>query len=157
MTSLMFEIGGVWLLSILAGVPLYASMGLAAMAFVYFGGLSESIVPQKMAQAMNSFPLVAAPLFVLMGSILSAANLTDRIVRFATALVGSVRGGYAHASVLSSMIFAGMVGSAVADAAGTGAVEIRAMKRAGYRPETAASITAAASTIGPILPPSLRW
>ena len=155
MTNLMFEIGGVWLLSILAGVPLYASMGLAAMAFVYFGGLSESIVPQKMAQAMNSFPLVAAPLFVLMGSILSAANLTDRIVRFATALVGSVRGGYAHASVLSSMIFAGMVGSAVADAAGTGAVEIRAMKRAGYRPETAASITAAASTIGPILPPSL--
>ena len=67
---------------------------------------------------MNSFPLVAAPLFILMGNILGAARLTDRIVRFATSLVGALRGGYAHASILSSMIFAGMVGSAVADAAG---------------------------------------
>ena len=155
MTTLMFEIAGVWLVAILGGVPLFASMALAAAAFVWLGGLSLSIVPQKMAQAMNSFPLVAAPLFILMGNVLGAAKLTDRIVRFATSLVGSLRGGYAHASILSSMIFAGMVGSAVADAAGTGAVEIRAMKRAGYRPETAASINAAASTIGPIIPPSL--
>ena len=130
-------------------------MGLAAFAFVLLGGLAGSIVPQKMAQAMNSFPLVAAPLFVLMGNILGAAQLTDRIVRFATSLVGALRGGYAHASILSSMIFAGMVGSAVADAAGTGAVEVRAMKKAGYRPETAAAISAAAATIGPIIPPSL--
>jgi tripartite ATP-independent transporter DctM subunit len=108
-----------------------------------------------MAQAMNSFPLVAAPLFILMGNLLGAAKLTDRIVRFATSLVGSLRGGYAHASILSSMIFAGMVGSAVADAAGTGAIEVRAMRKAGYRPETAAAISAAAATIGPIIPPSL--
>jgi tripartite ATP-independent transporter DctM subunit len=155
MTTLMFEISGVWLVAILAGVPLFASMALAAAAFVFLGGLSLSIVPQKMAQAMNSFPLVAAPLFILMGNLLSAANITDRIVRFATSIVGTVRGGYAHASIIASMIFAGMVGSAVADAAGTGAVEIRAMKRSGYRPETAASINAAASTIGPIIPPSL--
>jgi tripartite ATP-independent transporter DctM subunit len=155
MTTLMVEIAGAWFVAILAGVPLFASMALAAAAFVFLGGLSLSIVPQKMAQAMNSFPLVAAPLFILMGNLLSAANITDRIVRFATAITGTLRGGYAHASIVSSMIFAGMVGSAVADAAGTGAVEIRAMKRAGYRPETAASITAAASTIGPIIPPSL--
>jgi tripartite ATP-independent transporter DctM subunit len=108
-----------------------------------------------MAQAMNSFPIVAAPLFILMGNLLSAARITDRIVSFATAMIGTVRGGYAHASILSSMIFAGMVGSAVADAAGTGGVEIRAMRKAGYRPETAAAITAAAATIGPIIPPSL--
>ena len=155
MTQLMLEIVGVWLVAVLLGLPLFASMGLAAFAFVLFGGLSGSIVPQKMAQAMNSFPLVAAPLFVLMGNILGASRLTDRIVRFATSLVGALRGGYAHASILSSMIFAGMVGSAVADAAGTGAVEVRAMKRAGYRPETAAAISAAAATIGPIIPPSL--
>ncbi len=155
MTNLMFEIGVVWLLSLLAGLPLFASMGLAAFAFVAFGGLSASIVPQKMAQAMNSFPIVAAPLFILMGNLLGAARITDRIVSFATAVIGTVRGGYAHASILSSMIFAGMVGSAVADAAGTGGVEIRAMRKAGYRPETAASITAAAATIGPIIPPSL--
>jgi tripartite ATP-independent transporter DctM subunit len=155
MIQLMLEIVGVWLLAILMGMPLFASMGLAAFAFVIGSGLSASIVPQKMAQAMNSFPLVAAPLFILMGNVLGAARLTDRIVRFATSLVGALRGGYAHASILSSMIFAGMVGSAVADAAGTGAVEVRAMKKAGYRPETAAAISAAAATIGPIIPPSL--
>jgi len=155
MNDLILSIIGVWLAAILIGLPLYASMGLAALAFVLAAGLSPSIVPQKMTQAMNSFPLVAAPLFILMGNLLGAAKLTDRIVRFATSLVGALRGGYAHASILSSMIFAGMVGSAVADAAGTGAVEVRAMKKAGYRPETAAAISAAAATIGPIIPPSL--
>jgi tripartite ATP-independent transporter DctM subunit len=155
MNHLILEIVAVWLVAILIGLPLFASMGLAAFAYVIFSGLSPSIVPQKMAQAMNSFPLVAAPLFILMGNLLGAAKLTDRIVRFATSIVGSLRGGYAHASILSSMIFAGMVGSAVADAAGTGAVEVRAMKKAGYRPETAAAISAAAATIGPIIPPSL--
>src|SRR6267154_2954001 len=114
MIQLMLEIVAVWLIAILMGMPLFASMGLAALAFVIFSGLSPSIVPQKMAQAMNSFPLVAAPLFILMGNLLGAARLTDRIVRFATSLVGSLRGGYAHASILSSMIFAGMVGSAAA-------------------------------------------
>ena len=155
MTALICQIGAVWLLSILAGLPLYASMGLAAFAFVELGDLNRSIVPQKMGQAINSFPLIAAPLFILMGNILGAAKLTDRIVAFASACIGWVRGGYAHASILASMIFAGMVGSAVADAAGTGAIEIRAMRRAGYRPETAAAINAAAATIGPIIPPSL--
>jgi tripartite ATP-independent transporter DctM subunit len=152
---LIVEIVVVWFATILFGLPLFASMGLAALAFVIGTGLSPTIVPQKMAQAMNSFPLVAAPLFILMGNLLGAAKLTDRIVRFATSVVGALRGGYAHASILSSMIFAGMVGSAVADAAGTGAVEVRAMKKAGYRPETAAAISAAAATIGPIIPPSL--
>jgi tripartite ATP-independent transporter DctM subunit len=155
LTRLMVEIGGAWLLAVLAGLPLFASMGLAAFAFVQFAGLSDSIVPQKMVQAMNSFPIIAAPLFILMGNILGAARITDRIVAFAGALIGWVRGGYAHASILSSMIFAGMVGSAVADAAGTGAIEIRAMRRAGYGPATAAAINAAAATIGPIIPPSL--
>jgi tripartite ATP-independent transporter DctM subunit len=155
MTDLMFGIAGAWLVAILAGLPLFAAMALAALAFVGLAGLSPSIVPQKMAQAMNSFPIVAAPLFILMGNLLSASRITDRIVRFATAVMGSLRGGYAQASILSSLIFAGMAGSAVADAAATGAVEIRAMKRAGYRAETAASINAAAATIGAIMPPSL--
>src|SRR6267154_6422433 len=98
MTHLMVQIAVVWLLAILAGVPLFAAMGLAAFAFVGFGGLSLSIVPQKMAQAMNSFPIVAAPLFILMGNILAAARINDRIVGFASSLVGWLRGGYAHAS-----------------------------------------------------------
>ena len=155
MTGLMFKISGGWLLALLAGLPMYVSMGLAVLAFLWLGGFPVTMLPQKMAGSVNSFPLVAAPLFILMGNILGAARLTDRIVDFASAIIGWVRGGYAHASVLSSMIFAGMVGSAVADAAGSGAIEIRAMKKAGYKPETAASITAAAATIGPIIPPSL--
>ncbi|WP_342359254.1 TRAP transporter large permease [Terrarubrum flagellatum] len=155
MSTLIFTIAGIWFLSILAGLPLFASMGIAAFAFVHFGGLADSIVPQKMINTVNSFPLVAAPLFILMGNILTAARINDRIVAFATALVGWLRGGYAHASILASTIFAGMVGSAVADAAGVGAIEIKSMKRVGYRPETAAAITAASATIGPIIPPSL--
>ncbi len=155
MTHLMVEIALVWLAAILAGVPLFAAMGLAAFAFVGFGGLSPSIVPQKMSQAMNSFPIVAAPLFVLMGNILAAARINEKIIGFATSIVGWLRGGYAHASIVASTIFAGMVGSAVADAAGVGAIEIKSMRRVGYKPETAASITAAAATIGPIIPPSL--
>src|SRR6266550_3504578 len=90
MIQLMLEIVGVWLIAILMGMPLFASMGLAAFAFVAFSGLSPSIVPQKMAQAMNSFPIVAAPLFILMGNILSAARITDRIVSFATAVIGPI-------------------------------------------------------------------
>ncbi len=155
MTGVMLKIAGVWLVTILAGLPLYVSMGLAALAFLWIGGLPVTILPQKMAGSINSFPIVAAPLFILMGNILAAAKITDRIVAFASTVIGWVRGGYAHASILTSMIFAGMVGSAVADAAGSGAIEIRAMRNAGYRPETAASITAAAATIGPIIPPSL--
>ena len=155
MTGLMVKISGAWLLTILAGLPLFASMGLAALVFLWMGDMPLTVLPQKMAGSMNSFPIVAAPLFILMGNILGAARITDRIVAFASALIGWVRGGYAHASILTSMIFAGMVGSAVADAAGSGAIEIRAMRNAGYKPETAAAITAAAATIGPIIPPSL--
>ena len=143
MMGLMLKVSGAWLFTILAGLPLFASMGLAALAFLWLGGMPITVLPQKMAGSMNSFPIVAAPLFILMGNILGAARITDRIVAFASALIGWVRGGYAHASILTSMIFAGMVGSAVADAAGSGAIEIRAMRNAGYKAETAASITAA--------------
>lgn len=155
MTGLMAKIFGGWLAAILVGMPLYASMAVAALVFIVVGGMPVTILPQKMAGSMNSFPIVAAPLFILMGHILGAARITDRIVAFASAVIGWVRGGYAHASILTSIIFAGMVGSAVADAAGSGAIEIRAMRRAGYKPQTAAAITAAAATIGPIIPPSL--
>lgn len=155
MIALMTKIAIGWLAIIFAGVPLYVTMAIAALAFLWFGGIPVELLPQKMAGAVNSFPIVAAPLFILMGNILAKAQITDRIVAFASAAIGWVRGGYAHASILTSIIFAGMVGSAVADAAGSGAIEIRAMTKAGYKPETAAAITASAATIGPIIPPSL--
>jgi tripartite ATP-independent transporter DctM subunit len=155
MTALMLQILPVWFAAMLLGIPLFAAMGLAAMAFVVLGGLPLSIVPQKVAQAANSFPILAAPLFVLMGNIMNSSGVTERIFGFATALVGWMRGGLCHANILASIIFAGMSGSAVADAGGVGSLEIKAMRDEGYDPETAAAITAASATIGPIIPPSL--
>jgi tripartite ATP-independent transporter DctM subunit len=155
MTATMGYILAVWFSALLVGVPLFASMGLAAFAFVWFAGIPAGIIPQKVAQAANSFPLLAAPLFILMGNIMNSAGITDRIFAFATACVGWLRGGLCHANILASVIFAGMSGSAVADAGGVGTLEIKAMKDEGYDPETAAAITAASATIGPIIPPSL--
>ena len=111
MTGLIGKLAGAWLVAILGGMPLWVSMALAALAFLWLAGMPITMLPQKMAGSMNSFPIVAAPLFILMGNILGAAKITDRIVVFASALIGWVRGGYAHASILTSMIFAGMVGS----------------------------------------------
>ncbi|EHK56071.1 TRAP transporter large permease [Allomesorhizobium alhagi] len=155
MTASMLQLLAVWFAALMLGVPMFASMGLAAFAFVALNGMPIDIVPQKIAQSVNSFPLLAAPLFILMGNIMNSAGITDRIFTFATACVGWVRGGLCHANILASVIFAGMSGSAVADAGGVGSLEIRAMKKEGYDPETAAAITAASATIGPIIPPSL--
>ncbi|MCB1994026.1 MAG: TRAP transporter large permease subunit, partial [Geminicoccaceae bacterium] len=148
MTAIMVEILIVWFVALMLGVPLFATLGLASAAFVWLNGMPIDIVPQKLAQSVNSFPLLAAPLFILMGAIMNSAGITDRIFGFATACVGWVRGGLCHANILASVIFAGMSGSAVADAGGVGALEIRAMKQAGYDAETAAAITAASATIG---------
>jgi tripartite ATP-independent transporter DctM subunit len=155
MTATMGWILAGWFAALLSGVPLFASMGLAAFAFVWMAGIPAGIIPQKAAQAANSFPLLAAPLFILMGNIMNSAGITERIFAFATACVGWLRGGLCHANILASVIFAGMSGSAVADAGGVGTLEIKAMKDEGYDPETAAAITAASATIGPIIPPSL--
>ncbi len=155
MTETMGWILGGWLLAMIVGVPLYATMGLACFAFVFLAGINPAIVPQKIGQAANSFPLLAAPLFILMGNIMNAAGITDRIFAFARVCVGWLRGGLCHANILASVIFAGMSGSAVADAGGVGTLEIKAMRDEGYDAETAAAITAASATIGPIIPPSL--
>ena len=155
MTMLMLQILPVWFAALMLGLPLFASMGLAATAFVALGGLNLGIVPQKIAQSANSFPMLAAPLFILMGNIMNSGGITERIFAFATACVGWLRGGLCHANILASVIFAGMSGSAVADAGGVGTLEIKAMRDEGYDAETAAAITAASATIGPIIPPSL--
>src|SRR2546422_5696046 len=110
---------------------------------------------QKEVSAANSFTFVAAPLFILMGHVMNNTLVTHRLFGFATAIVGWLRGGLCHANVVASMIFAGMSGSAVAEAGGLGVVEIRAMRDAKYPIGMAAGLTAAAATIGPIIPPSL--
>jgi len=119
--------------------------------------LPLSVIPQKMTYAVDSFPLLAVPLFMLAGELMSAGGITVRIVRFATALVGWITGGLAHVVIVVNMIMAGMSGSAVADAAATGSVLIPAMVKARFPPPFAAAVTAAAATIGPIIPPSIPF
>jgi len=155
MTTLMGAILAAWFVSLFLGPTLYAAMGLAGFAFLALSGIPGIVIPQKIAMAANSFPLLAAPLFILMGNVMNSAGISYRIFDFAKAVVGWMRGGLCHANILGSVIFAGMSGSAVADAAGLGTVEIEAMKKEGYDAETAGAITAASATIGPIIPPSL--
>jgi tripartite ATP-independent transporter DctM subunit len=155
MTTLMGAILAAWFVSLFLGPTLYALMGLAGFAFLVLSGIPGIVIPQKIAMAANSFPLLAAPLFILMGNVMNSAGISYRIFDFAKAVVGWMRGGLCQANIIGSVIFAGMSGSAVADAAGLGTVEIEAMKREGYDAETAGAITAASATIGPIIPPSL--
>ncbi len=155
MIDLILAILGVWFVALFAGPAIYAAMGLAGFAFLFIAGIPGIVIPQKVAMAVNSFPLLAAPLFILMGNLMNSSGITHRIFDFAKAVVGWMRGGLCHANIVGSVIFAGMSGSAVADAAGLGTVEIEAMKKEGYDAETAAAITAASATIGPIIPPSL--
>ena len=155
MTTLMLAVLGAWFAALFAGPAIYAAIGLAGFAFLALAGIPGIVIPQKVAMAANSFPLLAAPLFILMGNLMNASGISYRIFDFAKAIVGWMRGGLCQANIVGSVIFAGMSGSAVADAAGLGTVEIEAMKREGYDAETAAAITAASATIGPIIPPSL--
>ncbi|HEX5680869.1 MAG TPA: TRAP transporter large permease [Desulfobacterales bacterium] len=132
------------------------ALGLScAAAIVFFSNISPIVMVQRMVVGVDSFVLLAIPLFVLSGRLMNEGGITDKIFLFARALVGHVKGGLAHANIIGSLIFAGMTGSAVADAAGMGAIEIKAMKDQGYNEEFAASMTIASSIIGPIIPPSI--
>jgi tripartite ATP-independent transporter DctM subunit len=151
----MLIILSIWFVALFLGPALWLAMSLAGIAFILLNGISAVVIPQKIAMAANSFPLLAAPVFILMGNVMNRGGVTQRIFDFTTALVGWLRGGLAYANILASMIFAGMCGSAVAEAGGLGTIEIKAMRDGGYDPGFAAGLTGAAATIGPIIPPSL--
>lgn len=144
---------------VLIGVPIAVAMGLTAL--VTFVLLGESFVLPIMAQRMYSattgFTLLAIPFFILAGNLMNTGGITRRVFAFALALVGHLRGGLGHVNVVSSMIFSGMSGAAVADAAGLGLVEMEAMTKNGYPKDFSAAITAASSTIGPVVPPSIPF
>jgi tripartite ATP-independent transporter DctM subunit len=138
------------------GMPLAFVMGGSGLiALLVEGKLSLLSVPQRFFNGINSFPLMAAPLFILAADLMSASAITTAILRFTNHLVGHIRGGLGHVNVLTQMIFAGISGSALADAAGPGAVMMRMMQRAGYDPHYSAAFSAAAATLGPIIPPSI--
>ncbi|HVL55355.1 MAG TPA: TRAP transporter large permease [Burkholderiaceae bacterium] len=137
-------------------VPVAFAMGISALAVVAFTQpIPISIVVQRMGSGLDSFVLIAIPLFVFAGHLLNRAGIADRIFAFAGALAGHIRGGLAHVNVVASMIFAGMSGVAQADAAGLGVIEVRAMRKEGFDPAFAAAVSAASAVIGPIIPPSV--
>jgi C4-dicarboxylate transporter DctM subunit len=156
---LTLAIFGVLLVLILLDLPVAVAMGITAV--VFFVGLGQgsflAMVPQRMYYGTTGFTLLAVPFFILAGNLMNTGGITARIFHFARALVGHVPGGLGHVSVVSSMIFSGMSGSAVADAAGLGQIQHKAMVDNGYRPDISASIVASASTIGPVIPPSIPF
>ena len=141
-----------------SGIPVAIAMAGSSLIFVMATGLvPDFVVIHRMVSGIDSFPLLAVPFFILAGNLMNSAGITNRIYNFALALVGWLKGGLGHVNVVGSMIFAGMSGTAIADAAGLGTIEIKAMKDHGYNLEFAVGVTAASATLGPIIPPSLPF
>lgn len=143
-------------LGMVIGFPMSIIMGGSGfLALVVDGKLSLLTVPQRFFNGINSFPLMAVPFFILAADLMSASGITLSLLRFANNLVGHIRGGLGHVNVLTNMLFAGISGSALADAAGPGALIMRMMKKAGYDEYYSAALSASTATIGPIIPPSI--
>ena len=152
----------VFLILLLLGLDLFSAMGAASLVYLLAtrGGdmpLPLTLIPQQLVGGVDSFPLLAVPMFLLAGELMTRGGVTTRLVAFAGVLVGHIRGGLAQVSIVTNVIMAGMSGSAVADAASTGSVLIPGMVKRGYSPEYAAAVIAAAACIGPIIPPSLMF
>jgi tripartite ATP-independent transporter DctM subunit len=137
------------------GVPVAITLGSVSLVFILQQGLPLSLIGQRMFVGLDSFPLMALPLFLLAGNLMNNGGITDRLWKFARTMVGFIPGGMGHVSVVSSMLFASMSGSALATAGGLGPIQIKGMEEDGFERDMAAAITAAASTIGPIIPPSI--
>ena len=147
-----------WLLLILmvVGLPIAFALMIAPGLSLFFDG-QASMFPMllmRMYNGMDSFPLMAIPYFILAGEVMNKGGITIRLVRLSQALIGHLRGGLAHVNILSSILFAGLSGSAVADTSAIGSMMIPAMEKNGYTRRFAAAVTAASSVIGPIIPPS---
>src|ERR671911_351415 len=149
---------GSFLVLMILGVPVAISMAVASLLYILATGMvPDVIVAQRMIAGVESFPLLAVPFFILAGNLMNIAGVTGRIYSFAVALVGWMKGGLGQVNIIGSVIFSGMSGTAIADAAGLGTIEIKAMKDHGYSTEFAVGVTAASATLGPIIPPSLPF
>ncbi len=148
---------GTFIALILLRVPIAIAIGTATVLTFLTSDFSNAlqIIPQQMLEGVNKASLTAVPFFIMAGNLMNVTGVTHRIFAFANALVGHLKGGLAQVNVLSSMIFAGISGAAVADCAGLGAIEIKAMRESGYKADFAAAITVASSVIGPLIPPSI--
>src|SRR6188472_1104715 len=148
----------IFLLFMGSGLPVAIAMAGASLVYVLLtGNLPPFVVIHRMVSGIDSFPLLAVPFFILAGNLMNNAGITTRIYNFALALVGWMKGGLGHVNIIGSVIFAGMSGTAIADAAGLGTIEIKAMRDKGYDLGFSVGVTAASATLGPIIPPSLPF
>lgn len=143
----------------LIGVPVCVAMGITSAGVFASMGYTNilAVMAQRIYNGTTGFTLLAIPFFILAGNLMNTGGITDRIFNFAKAMVGHWPGGLGQVNVLSSVIFSGMSGAAVADAAGLGVIEMKAMDDMGYDHRFSAGITAASSTIGPVIPPSIPF
>src|SRR3954447_6709695 len=147
-----------FLVLMVIGIPVAVSMAVASLLYLLFYDVAPDVIlAQRMIAGVESFPLLAVPFFILAGNLMNIAGVTGRIYSFAVSLVGWMKGGLAQVNIIGSVIFSGMSGTALADAAGIGTIEIKAMKDHGYTTEFAVGVTAASATLGPIIPPSLPF
>jgi TRAP-type C4-dicarboxylate transport system permease large subunit len=154
----MLVLVGGFILLMLLGLPVALAMAVPSLAYLLiYGAAPDLIAAQRMITGVESFPLLAVPFFILAGNLMNSAGVTGRIYGFAIALVGWMKGGLGQVNIIGSVVFSGMSGTALADAAGIGTIEIKAMKDHGYPVEAAVGITAASATLGPIFPPSLPF
>lgn len=146
-----------FIINILIGIPLFLSLiATAVIGFIFIDPMLLSrMLPQQIFSGIDSFSLMAIPLFILAGNLMNGAGMTDRLMRLARVLVGHLRGGLGYVNVVSSVFFAGVNGSAVADTSALGSLLVPAMKKEGYSASYAAGLTAGSSLIGPIIPPSI--
>jgi TRAP-type C4-dicarboxylate transport system permease large subunit len=148
----------VFLALMVIGIPVAIAMAGSSLIYLWLSGASPPmVVVHRMISGLDSFPLLAVPFFILAGNLMNNAGITNRIYNFALALVGWMKGGLGHVNIIGSVIFAGMSGTAIADAAGLGTIEIKAMRDHGYSKEFSVGVTAASATLGPIIPPSLPF
>jgi TRAP-type C4-dicarboxylate transport system permease large subunit len=148
----------IFLLLMSGGIPVAIAMAGSSLIYIWStGNLPSFVVIHRMVSGIDSFPLLAVPFFILAGNLMNNAGITNRIYNYALALVGWMKGGLGHVNVVGSVVFAGMSGTAIADAAGLGTIEIKAMTEHGYSKEFAVGVTAASATLGPIIPPSLPF
>ena len=158
MLALMFV---VFVVLLVLGLDLWYAMGMASLLYLvglaYFGAIPIplTLIPQQLMAGVDSFPLLAVPMFILAGELMTRGGVTLRLVNFSAVLVGHIKGGLAQVSVLANVIMAGMSGSAAADLAATGSLLIPGMVKRGYPADFASAVIASASTIGPVIPPSL--
>jgi TRAP-type C4-dicarboxylate transport system permease large subunit len=149
---------GSFLLLLIVGVPVALSMAVSSLLYVLVDGtMPDFAVMHRMVGGVDSFPLLAVPFFILAGNLMNIAGVTNRIYQFAVNAVGWMRGGLGQVNIIGSVIFSGMSGTAIADAAGLGTIEIKAMKDHGYPLDFSVGVTAASATLGPIIPPSLPF